>query len=203
MENTEADPVTEIDVGGRPHRAIDLRALCGTRFERLPVVIRGLLENVARNMTGAERAAAIAALLDWVATGTSEAEIAFQPGRVLMHDTTSTPALVDIAAMRSTLAEAGIDPTLLEPELAGRRVGRSLAGGRGLRAARRTAAEHGARDAPQRRALHASCAGRRRCCAACGSIRRGPGSCTRSTWSSSRRSSRPKCAMASSGWCPT
>jgi aconitate hydratase len=48
--------------------------------------------------------------LDWLDTGSSEAEIAFQPSRVLMHDTTSTPALVDIAAMRNALAEAGVDP---------------------------------------------------------------------------------------------
>ena len=44
-------------------------------------------------------------------SGSSEAEIPFQPGRVLMHDTTSTPALVDIAAMRDALAEAGVDPS--------------------------------------------------------------------------------------------
>jgi aconitate hydratase len=34
-----------------------------------------------------------------------------------MHDTTSTPALVDIAAMRDALAEAGLDPTVLNPVL--------------------------------------------------------------------------------------
>ena len=34
-----------------------------------------------------------------------------------MHDTTSTPALVDIAAMRDALAEAGADPALLNPTL--------------------------------------------------------------------------------------
>jgi len=34
-----------------------------------------------------------------------------------MHDTTSTPALVDIAAMRDALAEAGVDPQLLSPQL--------------------------------------------------------------------------------------
>src|SRR3546814_5309268 len=32
-----------------------------------------------------------------------------------MHDTTSTPALVDIAAMRDALAEAGVDPAVLNP----------------------------------------------------------------------------------------
>ncbi|CAB3732873.1 Aconitate/2-methylaconitate hydratase [Achromobacter piechaudii] len=34
-----------------------------------------------------------------------------------MHDTTSTPALVDIAAMRDALAEAGMDPAVLNPVL--------------------------------------------------------------------------------------
>src|SRR5688572_21167040 len=34
-----------------------------------------------------------------------------------MHDTTSTPALVDIAAMRDSLAEHGIDPATLNPVL--------------------------------------------------------------------------------------
>jgi aconitate hydratase len=39
-----------------------------------------LLENVLRNTAGAERDAAVAALFDWLGTGRSEAEIAFQPG---------------------------------------------------------------------------------------------------------------------------
>ena len=80
--------------------------------------MRLLLENVLRNGTGSEGEAAKAAILGWLASGASEAEIAFVPGRVLMHDTTCVPALVDVAAMRSALAEAGGDPTLLNPVLA-------------------------------------------------------------------------------------
>ena len=34
-----------------------------------------------------------------------------------MHDTTCVPALVDIAGMRDALAEAGEDPSLLNPVL--------------------------------------------------------------------------------------
>ena len=64
-----------------------------------------------------ERDQAVSAMLDWLQTGKSEHEIAFQPGRVLMHDTTSTPALVDVAAMRDALSEAGMDPALLNPVL--------------------------------------------------------------------------------------
>ena len=44
-------------------------------------------------------------------------EIDFRPGLVLMHDTTSTPPLVDLSAMRSTQAEAGIDPNDLNTSL--------------------------------------------------------------------------------------
>ena len=103
-------------VGARDYRIVDLPAL-GADYPRLPVVLRLLLENVVRHQRGAERAATVAALFDWLRDGASEAEIAFQPGRVLMHDTTSTPALVDIAAMRDALAEAGADPALLNPTL--------------------------------------------------------------------------------------
>ena len=116
MENTETKPL-RIAAAGEDYLAIDLPALCADKATALPVVLRLLLENVARNMDGTEKDAAIRALLAWTATGTSESEIAFQPGRVLMHDTTSTPALVDLAAMRSTLADAGIDPSVLNSSL--------------------------------------------------------------------------------------
>lgn len=102
---------------GNSYLFVDMPALFGNRLRELPVVLRILLENIVRNGTGEERTDAIAAIFDWLERGTSEAEIAFQPGRVLMHDTTSTPALVDIAAMRDALAEAGRDPTTLNPGL--------------------------------------------------------------------------------------
>ncbi|ALM86737.1 aconitate hydratase [Bordetella sp. N] len=95
----------------------DLQAVAGPLLPRLPVVLRLMLENVSRNTQGAERDEAVRALLDWLEEGRSEAEIPFQPARVLMHDTTSTPALVDIAAMRDELAEAGADPASLSPLL--------------------------------------------------------------------------------------
>lgn len=116
MENTET-PTLALLANGIRYQATDLPAIAGAQLVQMPVVLRLLLENAARNMAGSERAAAVQALLDWTQTGTSEAEIAYQPGRVLMHDTTSTPALVDLAAMRSTLAEAGVDPSVLNSSL--------------------------------------------------------------------------------------
>lgn len=96
---------------------VDLPAIAGQHLTQLPVVLLILLENVVRNMQGAERDEAVQALFQWLEHGSSEAEIAFQPGRLLMHDTTSTPALVDIAAMRDVLAEHDIDPSVLNPVL--------------------------------------------------------------------------------------
>jgi aconitate hydratase len=101
---------------GRRYRIVDLPAAAGGVLERLPHTLRILLENVVR-CGGPDAPAAVQAIRDWVATGSSEADIPFQPVRVLMHDTTCGPALADIAAMRSALAEAGGDPTRLSPVL--------------------------------------------------------------------------------------
>jgi aconitate hydratase len=82
-------------------------------LNRLPWVLRILLENTQRH----EAREASAAITAWLETGSSNAQIPFYPARLLMHDTTCVPALVDIAAMRSELAEAGYDPSKLNPTL--------------------------------------------------------------------------------------
>ena len=115
VENTYA--AAGLTAAGRQLRFVDLQAYAGDRLAQLPWVLRLLLENVLRCAHGAEQKAAGEALLAWLHSGSSEVEIPFQPGRVLMHDTTSTPALVDIAAMRDELAEAGVDPSVLRPRL--------------------------------------------------------------------------------------
>ena len=120
MENLSTFPLApeaRLSIGGASYRFVDLPALFGAQLRSLPVVLRLLLENVIRNTEGSERDSAVQAIFAWLAHGTSEAEIAFHPGRVLMHDTTSTPALVDVAAMRDALAEAGVDPAALNPVL--------------------------------------------------------------------------------------
>ena len=96
---------------------VDLRAVAGAALARMPWCHRVLLENVLRQPDGEARAAGRDALLAWPDTGRSEAEIPFAPGRILMHDTTCGPALVDIAAMRDALAEAGGDPGRLNPAI--------------------------------------------------------------------------------------
>ncbi|MFV0300430.1 MAG: aconitate hydratase AcnA [Paracoccus sp. (in: a-proteobacteria)] len=106
---------TTFEAAGSRWRIIDLPAAAEGRLARMPHIHRILLENVLRN-AGPEADAASRAILA-AADGPVGAEIPFLPCRVLMHDTTCGPALVDIAGMRSTLAEAGFDPALLNPVL--------------------------------------------------------------------------------------
>jgi aconitate hydratase len=109
------EPLSCRTIDGR--HAVDLVAAAGDALDRLPFVLRILLENVLRCGSGGEREVHRAALLAWLGSGTSEHEIEFQPGRLLMHDTTCGPALVDIAGMRDALSEAGMDPRRLSPRL--------------------------------------------------------------------------------------
>ncbi|MFW5474583.1 aconitate hydratase AcnA [Knoellia sp. CPCC 206450] len=102
---------------GRELAFVDLGHVFGPDLARVPHVLRLLAENIARCMTGAPRDEALAAMRAWTLTRTSAAEVDFTPNRLLMHDTTSTPALVDLAAMRDCLVEAGHDPTALAPVL--------------------------------------------------------------------------------------
>src|SRR5471032_2203380 len=104
MENTRSFiSEARLTAGNTSFRFVDLPGMFGKTLYRLPVVLRLLLENVIRNTNGDERRLAVEGIVEWLENGTSEVEIAFQPDRVLMHDTTSTPALVDIAAMRDAL----------------------------------------------------------------------------------------------------
>ncbi|NVO12917.1 MAG: aconitate hydratase AcnA [Rhodoplanes sp.] len=102
--------------GERTYRIVDLPAFAGPKLARLPWLHRILLENVLRK-AGPAAPEAAGAILAWLDTGTSEAEIPFSPTRVMMHDTTCVPALVDIAGLRAALAEAGHDPARLAPIL--------------------------------------------------------------------------------------
>ncbi len=100
---------------GQRFRIADLPEAAGEALARLPWIHRVLLENLLRR-SGGDKAVADA-LPAWLKSGHSEAEVPFYPGRVLMHDTTCGPALVDLAAARQALADAGGDPTRINPVL--------------------------------------------------------------------------------------
>jgi aconitate hydratase len=108
-----ATTTTSLVISGKPYRAVDLLGAAGRRIETLPWTQRILLENVLRHGDEEREDAAQALLAAHVSTAT--AEIPFYPARVLMHDTTFGPAFVDIAAMRSAVAERGGDPAAVNP----------------------------------------------------------------------------------------
>jgi aconitate hydratase len=86
--------------------------------DRLPVSLKILLENLLRfeddNTVKTEDIKALAAWADAGDAAASE-EIAYRPARVLMQDFTGVPGVADLAAMRSTVVDAGYDPDIINP----------------------------------------------------------------------------------------
>ena len=83
---------------------------------RLPFSLKILLEGMLRHEDGVTVSAAdIEALARWSPENSSNREIAFRPGRVLLQDFTGVPSVVDLAAMRDALAEIGGRPERINP----------------------------------------------------------------------------------------
>ena len=76
------------------------------------MVLRILAENAVRT-AGEGRDHALEQLRSAARGQSLGGDIPFLPSRLLMHDTTATPALVDVAAMRDALARRGVDPVAL------------------------------------------------------------------------------------------
>jgi aconitate hydratase len=82
-------------------------------FVRLPYALKVLCENVARHQP--EECEAFRSWLE--GGGSTDAEVQFYPSRVLTHDTTCVPALVDLAALRDAVVARGGDPSLVNPQI--------------------------------------------------------------------------------------
>ena len=78
---------------------------------RLPYSLKVLLENALRN--GHDES--VEAIATWDAKAEPSKEIAYEPARVLMQDFTGVPAIVDLAAMRDAIGDAGGDPSKVNP----------------------------------------------------------------------------------------
>ena len=82
----------------------------------LPVSLRIVLESVLRNYDNKRvREADICELANWQPNANRTAEIPFVVARVVLQDFTGVPLLVDLAAMRSTVARMGRDSGMIEP----------------------------------------------------------------------------------------
>ncbi|MDE0086060.1 MAG: aconitase family protein, partial [Candidatus Poribacteria bacterium] len=85
-------------------------------IDALPVSIRILLESLLRNYDGHQITEQdVINLASWDAHSPKAAEIPFKPARVVAQDFTGVPLVVDIAAMRSAVAELGGDAGKIEP----------------------------------------------------------------------------------------
>ncbi|MDB6156116.1 MAG: acn [Chthoniobacteraceae bacterium] len=105
--------------GGKEGRFFSLPALekAGVGpISRLPVSIRIVLESVLRNCDGKKvNPEDVRRLANWCAKSPEQVEIPFVVARVVLQDFTGVPLLVDLAAMRSTVAGMGRDPEMIEP----------------------------------------------------------------------------------------
>ncbi len=106
--------VDTLAVGPRSYTIcrIDTVAAAGIDVARLPFSKKILLENLLRFEDGetVTRADILA-----VATGDRTHEIAYRPARVLLHDLSGIPALMDLAALRDAAAKLGGDPAGIDP----------------------------------------------------------------------------------------
>jgi aconitate hydratase len=86
------------------------------KVSRLPVSIRIVLESVLRNCDGQRVTVEdVKRLANWNAKAPLQVEIPFLVARVVLQDFTGVPLLVDLAAMRATVARLGRDPKMIEP----------------------------------------------------------------------------------------
>src|SRR5581483_3941146 len=85
-------------------------------ISKLPVSIRIVLESVLRNYDGKKiREADVRTLGNSRPRAERAEEIPFVVARIVLQDFTGVPLLVDLAAMRSTVAALGKNPKLIEP----------------------------------------------------------------------------------------
>jgi aconitate hydratase len=88
------------------------------QVSRLPFSIKVLLEAALRNYDGISVTDEhIETLATWNGKDHSHQEVPFKPARILLHDTTGLPALVDLAAMRESVARLGGKPSIVNPSI--------------------------------------------------------------------------------------
>jgi len=85
-------------------------------IDKLPMSLKILLENLLRfEDDNTVKRADIEALGNWAVQAPAAEEIAYRPARVLMQDFTGVPGVADLAAMRSAVVQAGLDPSIINP----------------------------------------------------------------------------------------
>ncbi|MCM3757214.1 aconitate hydratase AcnA [Sporosarcina aquimarina] len=88
------------------------------KVSRLPYSIKVLLESVLRQHDGyVIQDNHVNNLAKWGKDADADAEVPFKPSRVILQDFTGVPVVVDLASLRSAMAEMGGDPDKINPEI--------------------------------------------------------------------------------------
>ena len=109
----------QIEENGKKYSLYSLKKLAqesGKDVTRLPYSIRMLLEGQLRNIDNYKvKEEDLHKVLDWDSKATSRPEIPHMPARVVMQDFTGVPAVVDLAAMRKAIKDAGGNADKINP----------------------------------------------------------------------------------------
>ncbi len=115
MSLTDSQLAT-LNVAGKEYDYYSIANL--PRIDHLPYSLKVLVENLVRNIDGANITDShVKALLDWDPSAEPSHEIQFTPSRVVMQDFTGVPCVVDLATMRDAVKDLGGDPEVINPQV--------------------------------------------------------------------------------------
>lgn len=100
------------------HSLYDLEFAQPEEIDLLPFSVKVLLEATVRQCDGKYITRHhVKQLAQWKQTQWEKKEIPFKPARIILQDFTGVPALVDLAALREAVHEAGGDPLQINPRI--------------------------------------------------------------------------------------
>ena len=109
------------ELNGKTYNYYSLQALQDAGVadvSKLPYSIKVLLESVLRQYDGyVIKDEHVENLAKWGKDADNDAEVPFKPSRVILQDFTGVPVVVDLASLRSAMAEMGGDPQDINPEI--------------------------------------------------------------------------------------
>ncbi|WJY28327.1 MULTISPECIES: aconitate hydratase AcnA [Sporosarcina] len=112
---------SSFDLNGKTYNYYRIKALEDAgiaKVSRLPYSIKVLLESVLRQHDGyVIKDNHVNNLAKWGKDADADAEVPFKPSRVILQDFTGVPVVVDLASLRSAMADMGGDPDKINPEI--------------------------------------------------------------------------------------
>ncbi|MEH7495152.1 aconitate hydratase AcnA [Neobacillus niacini] len=116
-----SEVISSLELNGKVYQYYSLKNLekIGlSKISTLPFCIKILLEAALRVNNGMSVTDEhIENLATWDGNSQTNQEVPFKPARILLHDTTGLPAIVDLAAMREKVSKLGGDPSIVNPTI--------------------------------------------------------------------------------------